>query len=204
MTRSRLHFWFDFASTYSYLSAMRIQAAASVAGIDVVWRPFLLGPIFRDCGWNDSPFNIYPAKGRYMWRDIERRSAAAGLPFQRPLVFPQNSLKAARIATALNRSPQLPDFCKNVFQAAFGSGRDISQGDVLISCLTASGASPDFLAKAEESEVKLALRHQVERARELDLFGAPSFTIGSEVFWGDDRLEDALGFAACQNRGGQI
>ena len=69
---ARIEFWYDFASTYSYLSAMRIESLAAGAGVEIVWRPFLLGPIFRAQGWDTSPFNLYPAKGRYMVRDIER------------------------------------------------------------------------------------------------------------------------------------
>ena len=70
MAGPKLEFWYEFASTYSYPAAMGIEALAETAGVEVVWRPFLLGPIFGEQGWNDSPFNIYPAKGRYMWRDM--------------------------------------------------------------------------------------------------------------------------------------
>src|ERR1041385_7871678 len=67
-----VEFWYEFASTYSYPAAMRIARKAREADVTVRWRPFLLGPIFGAQGWNDSPFNIYPAKGRNMWRDLER------------------------------------------------------------------------------------------------------------------------------------
>lgn len=80
MSRPVVEFWFEFASTYSYLSVMRIERAAQAAGVDVAWKPFLLGPVFLALGWNDSPFNIYPPKGRYMWRDLERLCAKEGLP----------------------------------------------------------------------------------------------------------------------------
>ena len=70
--RPVLEFWYEFASTYSYLAAMRIEPLAEAAGIDLRWRPFLLGPIFATQGWNSSPFNLYPAKGRHMWRYLER------------------------------------------------------------------------------------------------------------------------------------
>src|SRR5688500_3568936 len=93
-----LQFWFEFASTYSYPAAMRIEALASAAGVEVEYRPFLLGPIFASQGWIDSPFNIYPAKGRYMWRDLERICAARGLPLRRPTQFPRGSVLAARVA----------------------------------------------------------------------------------------------------------
>src|SRR5215510_4878250 len=91
-----LHFWFDFASTYSYLAAMRIGPLADKAEVQVRFRPFLLGPILKAQGWVTSPFNLYPAKGHNMWRDLERSCAELKLPFRRPDPFPQNSLLAAR------------------------------------------------------------------------------------------------------------
>ena len=93
-----LDFWFDFASTYSYPAAMRIRPLAREAGVTVRFGPFLLGPIFKAQGWDTSPFNLYPAKGRHMWRDLERLCADLSLPFRRPAPFPQNSLHAARVA----------------------------------------------------------------------------------------------------------
>ena len=87
-------FWFDFASSYSYPAALRCTGLADTAGVTVRYRPFLLGPIFRAQGWDSSPFNIYPAKGRYMWRDLERICSDLGVPFVRPATFPQNSLLA--------------------------------------------------------------------------------------------------------------
>src|SRR6516162_5214575 len=100
MPRPVLDFWFDFASTYSYLAAMRIGPLAEKADVRVRFRPFLLGPIFKAQGWTTSPFNLYPAKGRHMWRDLERSCAELQLPFRRPDPFPQNSLLAARVALA--------------------------------------------------------------------------------------------------------
>ncbi len=99
---AELEFWFEFASTYSYPAAERVVAAAVEAGAVLRWMPFLLGPIFAAQGWKDSPFNLYPAKGAYMWRDLERLCAAQGLPFQRPSVFPRGGLLAARVATAVS------------------------------------------------------------------------------------------------------
>src|SRR2546421_97355 len=93
-----LDFWFDFASTYSYLAAMRIGPLAQKAEVRVRFRPFLLGPIFKAQGWSTSPFNLYPSKGRHMWRDLERSCAELQLAFRRPDPFPQNSLLAARVA----------------------------------------------------------------------------------------------------------
>ena len=90
----RLEFWYDLASNYSYLAAMRIEALARAASIELAWRPFLLGPIFKSQGWSTSPFNLYPAKGRNMIRDMERITTDRGLPFVMPVNFPAMSLAA--------------------------------------------------------------------------------------------------------------
>ena len=117
-------FWYEFASTYSYPAALRIAALADERGVSLVWRPFLLGPIFVAQGWRDSPFNIYPAKGRYMWRDLERTCGAMGVPLKRPEPFPQPSLLAARVALALE-GDERSDFSRRVFVAEFGQGLPI-------------------------------------------------------------------------------
>src|SRR5215469_11852139 len=126
-----LDFWFDFASTYSYLAAMRIGPLAQKAEVRVRLRPFLLGPIFKAQGWTTSPFNLYPAKGRHMWRDLERLCADAGLRFRRPEPFPQHSLLAARVARAGLDQGWGEDFCRAVFRAEFGEGRRIDDAAVM-------------------------------------------------------------------------
>src|SRR5438105_1895941 len=116
----KLEFWYEFASTYSYLSAMRIDALAAAAGVAVAWKPFLLGPIFKVQGWDTSPFNLYPAKGRYMVRDLERLAADRGLAFVLPAVFPQNSLRATRLALIGLAERWGEEFCRALFRAEFG------------------------------------------------------------------------------------
>ena len=122
---AHLDFWHDFASTYSYLAAMRAEPLAEAAGVTLSWRPFLLGPIFVEQGWTTSPFNIYPVKGRYMVRDIQRLCAERGLTFRLPEPFPQNSLLAARLALAIPEALR-PAFSRAVYLAEFGEGRSIS------------------------------------------------------------------------------
>ena len=188
-----MQFWFEFASTYSYPAAMRIDALAREAGVKVEWEPFLLGPIFQGQGWNDSPFNIYPAKGRYMWRDLERICVRHGLPFRKPAIFPQHSLLAARTACVAKGEPWLPDFVCAVYRANFAEGADISKPETIAACLRSIGQDADaWLARAQAQENKTLLRTQTERACVLGIFGAPSFVSGPELFWGHDRLEEAL------------
>ncbi|MFC3229909.1 2-hydroxychromene-2-carboxylate isomerase [Marinibaculum pumilum] len=196
-------FWFEFASTYSYPAAHRVGALAAAAGVPVVWRPFLLGPVFAAQGMTDSPFNIYPVKGAYMWRDLERICDAQGLPLTRPGAFPRNGLRAARIATAALAAGAAwaPDFVRAVYHANFAEDREIADPAVLARLLTGLGAdAADWQARAETPETKAALRAATDEAQALGLFGAPSFTIagadgGVELFWGNDRLEQALAWA---------
>jgi 2-hydroxychromene-2-carboxylate isomerase len=104
---------------------MRIAPLAREAGITVRFRPFLLGPVFKAQGWDTSPFNLYPAKGRNMWRDLERLCGDLNLPFRRPEPFPQNSLLAARIALVGLNTTWGEEFCQAVFRAEFREGRQI-------------------------------------------------------------------------------
>lgn len=190
-------FWFEFASTYSYPAAMRIEALAAERSVSVSWRSFLLGPIFAGQGWNDSPFNLYPAKGRYMWRDLERVCDASGLPFRRPSDFPRNGLLAARVACHFSEAPWLPEFVRSVYRANFADDLDISSPEVISHCLACAGGNPALLLQeAAAPESKARLRAQTEEASSLGVFGAPAFVTGSELFWGNDRLEDALAWAS--------
>ncbi|MEI9989319.1 MAG: 2-hydroxychromene-2-carboxylate isomerase [Rhizomicrobium sp.] len=193
-----MDFWFEFASSYSYPAAMRVERLAKAAGVTLRWRPFLLGPIFSSQGWNDSPFNLYPVKGSYMWRDLERICAREGLPLTLPpLRFPQNGLKAARIALAAEGEGWMPDFARAVYSANFAERKDIADDGVLAEILTRVGADPAAtLAAANTPENKAKLRAQNEDAIARGVFGAPSFVVGDELFWGNDRLEEAIAWAA--------
>ena len=190
-------FWFDFASTYSYPAVMRIGPLAKAADVAVRFRPFLLGPIFKAQGWTTSPFNLYPEKGRHMWRDLERLCTDLGLPFRRPDPFPQNSLLAARVGIAALDHDWGEDFCRALFRAEFGHGMRIDDAAAIGGVLAdlRIEAAP-VLAAAQSDAIKARLRAQTDEAQRLGLFGAPSFTTADgELFWGNDRLEQALRWA---------
>lgn len=193
-----LEFWYEFASTYSYPAALRVEVAAEPLGIKVVWKPFLLGPIFQDLGWTTSPFNLQPAKGAYMWRDLERSCAQLGLPFLKPTVFPQNGLMAARIATALPDENTRSAFTRAVYTSQFALGQDISDHSLLAALLEQSGQNPaQIMARATSQQNKDALKERTEQARAHGIFGAPTWrTSDGELFWGNDRLDDALNWQA--------
>lgn len=192
----RMEFWFEFASTYSYPAALRIEALCRERSVELVWKPFLLGPIFAAQGWTDSPFNLYAAKGRYMWRDLERQCGKYGFDFRRPSAFPRNGVLAARVACLGADRPWLPDFVRSVFRANFAEDRDITQPEIIQAILDALGEPGGAVVRqAQSSENKDRLRARVDEATTLGLFGAPSFMVGDELFWGNDRLEDALDWA---------
>jgi 2-hydroxychromene-2-carboxylate isomerase len=186
-------FWFEFASTYSYPATMRIEALAQSQGVPIVWKPFMLGPVFRAQGWTDSPFNLFPAKGRYMWRDLERICAELSIPFRRPSQFPRNGLLAARIACWFATESWVPEFIRSVYRANFAEDLDISIASVPEHCLDRLGQpGAALIQQAQSPESKDKLRAQTERAVTLGIFGAPTFVVGAELFWGNDRLEEAL------------
>lgn len=208
MSSRSIDFWYDFASPYSYMSVMRIEAEAENHNIMVNWKPFLLGPIFRQHGFQNSPFNSFPRKRDYMWRDMERCCAALGLAFTRPEIFPGNGLYAARLALIGAEHGWVANFTKAVFEAYFGHGADLSDVDMLKSVLsTVTTDDVEMLWDgAMSSGNKERLRQQTEHADALGIFGAPTFIPSTqgirdeeaplEMFWGNDRLEAALAFEA--------
>ncbi|WP_018700939.1 2-hydroxychromene-2-carboxylate isomerase [Amorphus coralli] len=189
-----LDFFYDFASPYSYLSAARIEALAETHAIMVRWRPFLLGPIFRRQGWNTSPFNVYPAKGRYMWRDVGRLSSIRELPLVQPDPFPQNGLLAARCVLSVTGETARAEATRAIFHAGFGEGAQISDPDVVRAALDGAGLDGTaLLAAAAGDAAKMALRTNTDEAVSHGIFGAPSFVASDgEMFWGDDRIDDAI------------
>jgi len=190
-----LNFWYDFASTYSYISAMRIDDIAQASGVDVNWKPFLLGPVFSAQGWQDSPFNIYPVKGANMWRDMTRICHRQNIPLQRPDIFPAKSILAAKVAMVGSIDGWISAYSRAVFTANFAQNLDISKPETIISILTKLDLNADdVLARANSTE-GAGLRQQTETAIGQGIFGAPSFQVGDELFWGNDRLEHAIDWA---------
>jgi len=188
-----MDFFYEFASTYSYIAAMRIAPLAQAASVTVRWRPFLLGPIFKAQGWDTSPFNLYPAKGRYMVRDCEREAAANGLTFRLPEPFPQSTLLAARVAIAGLEEGWGEEFSRKVYRAQFAERRQVGDRNVIgeiVDALGQNGAAA--LVRAGSDDIKQKLRRNTAEAQQHGIFGAPSFIARGELFWGNDRLEQAL------------
>lgn len=193
MEHKTIEFWFDMGSNYSYIAMMRIEALAQTAGTRVVLKPFLLGPIFKSFGWDSSPFNLQKLKGEYMWRDMERQCAKYGIAWHKPSIFPRRALLPMRLAAIATDEPWLHSFCRLIMKRNFACDSDIDDAAVVQGVLDELGvpAAP-WLAQAQSERAKLLLREQTERALERGIFGAPMFFVARDMYWGNDRLEDAL------------
>jgi 2-hydroxychromene-2-carboxylate isomerase len=190
-----LEFWYDLASTYSYVAAMRVEGECARAGVELAYRPFLLGPIFSDLlGIKDSPFNVQPVRGRYMWRDLERLCQKHGIAWRRPTTFPRNSVLAARVACCAGAA--IGPVTRAIFSANFAEDRDIADPAVLRAVVVSAGGDGCLLVEhAQSAEVKTRLRANTSDAQRLGIFGAPDFLVNGELFFGQDRLEDAIAWA---------
>ncbi len=199
MNAPTLDFWFDFGSNYSYLSAMRIEQAAAAHGVALRWQPFLLGPVFRALGWETSPFVLQKEKGDYVWKDMVRQCRKYGLPWQRPSSFPRAAVLPLRIALAGAGQPWIGEFCRRTMRLNFAEDRDIDAPETMAALLAEMDLPAHRVIDEALSDAnKLRLRRQTETAMEKGIFGAPTFFVGDEMFWGNDRLDDALAFCRAQ------
>lgn len=193
----RVEFWYEFASPYAYLAAARIERLVAGHGIELDWRPFLLGPILKQRPQDSSSFqNPSPAQRRYRWRDIQRLCAAERLPLRRPSVYPRNGLLAARVALVAKDQGWGPAFTRAAYHANFAEDRDIAATAVIGALVRALDHDADaVLAQASSPANKARLAGEVEAAIARGIFGAPSFVVAGELFWGNDRLAQAIDWA---------
>ncbi|MET0558732.1 MAG: DsbA family protein [Solirubrobacterales bacterium] len=189
---SRASFYFDLGSPYAYLSAERISGLFTEAGLEQPeWQPVLLGGLFQR--FERGSWSQTPGREEGM-AEVERRASAYGLP---PIVWPDpwpgNTLTAMRTATFAKQTGRTVSFALAAFRQAFAAGRDLSEPDNVWIAAAACELHPRALEKAVQTEaVKGALREATEAAGERGVFGVPSVVVGDEVFWGDDRLEEAV------------
>jgi 2-hydroxychromene-2-carboxylate isomerase len=187
--------WIEYASTYSYLTVARIGRLAAQRGVTLDWQPFFLPPVRERQGLG-FPFPEASARTAHMWRDLERRAAKLGVPYRRPSTYPVNSLPTARVALAGKRDGWCQRFTEEVFRLHWTQGCLIGSDDNLQQALATLGLdAAQVLELANAPANKEALKAQTPRAIERGIFGAPSFVVGNELFWGDDRLEDAIDWA---------
>jgi 2-hydroxychromene-2-carboxylate isomerase len=195
-----IDFWFTMGSTYSYLSAMRVPGVEKSAGVSFRWRPFHLLVILQEM--KHVPFADKPAKCTYMWRDLERRAAMYKIPIKVPAPYPaKQSIMANLVAVVGMREGWGPDFVRAAYRHWFQQGEETGSEPNISKSLRDIGQDAGrVLLLANSEATKAALTTETHVAKELGIFGSPTFCVGRELFWGDDRLEDAISW--CRKRSG--
>ena len=187
-----LDFFFFYGSTYTYLTVMRIEEVAARAGIQVRWRPFNVREIMIE--QNNIPFRGKPVKTKYMWRDIERRAEQYGIAFGTIPPYPVDPEDLGnRVGVLAALEGWCPKYTKAVYRAWFLEHKapgDVEHLEQILAGLGLDAAS--VLARANSDEIVAKYAEETETARQHGIFGSPSFLVGEELFWGDDRLEDAI------------
>lgn len=184
----RLEYYFDYVSPFAYLADTQLPALAQRTGAEIVHRPFFLGGVMQAA--KNSPPIAVPNKGRYMFVEIQRWAKRYGVPANPNPHFPVNTLQAMRVAVAALGEPRFADLHRALFRGVWVEGKNLADEAVLEATVTAAGLdAAALLARAKQQDVKDALRRNTEEAVERGAFGAPTFFVGEEMFWGNDRLD---------------
>lgn len=195
MPAEHIDFWFTMGSTYSYLSVMRLPEVEKSSDIRFRWRPFHLLVILQEM--KHVPFADKPIKSAYMWRDIERRAAMYDIPVSLPAPYPvKNSIVANLVASVGMRQGWGVDFVHAAYRRWLQLGQETGSEPNVSASLRDIGLDPQpILELANGAEAMMALTAETDVARDLGIFGSPTFVVGRELFWGDDRLEDAISWS---------
>lgn len=179
-------------STYTYLTVNRVESLARRQGISLTWRPFSVRTIMIE--QNNRPFVGKPVKLAYMWRDVERRAMRHGVPFKGIPDYPNDPEElATRVAFVAAKEGWCADFAKVAYACWFLENKDPGNVDNLLPLLAELGKNADeVIATANGNDIRNEYRMTTEAARAKGIFGSPTFVCGEEIFWGDDRLEDAI------------
>jgi 2-hydroxychromene-2-carboxylate isomerase len=184
----RIEFFYDYASTYSYLAHREIERIAAAHEAELVFRPMVLGFVFKASG-NSMPAAV-PAKAAYMVHDVRRWVRHYGLPFRMPSVFPVNTIRALRTAIAAREEGSFAAYHHAVMGAYWAHDQDIGNPEILAAIASGAGLDgPRLVARAEEAPIKASLKANTDEAITRGVFGAPTFFVGEQMFWGNDRLE---------------
>jgi len=187
-----IDFWYSIGSTYSYLTVMRLSDYASEHGVSFNWRPFNVRDIMIE--QKNIPFSNKPSKSAYMWRDIERRASKYDLPISAPAPYPLDGLVLAnQVALLGHREGWGETYTIETYRLWFVDGQPAGSEPNISESLRRAGQNPEaVLDKAQSPEIVGALKSETTYCRDLGVFGSPTFVVGGEIFWGDDRLDDAV------------
>ena len=184
----QVEFFFDFGSPTSYLAWTQLPRIAAAAGAQIIWRPMLLGGVFKATG-NQSPVTI-PAKGRYMLQDLARFARRYGVPLAFNPHFPINTLTLMRGAAGYLDTERFQPYVQAIFEALWVQQKNLGQPEVLGEVLGAGGFDPaEFERLVNDEAVKQRLKASTEEAIERGVFGAPTFFVGNQLYFGQDRLD---------------
>jgi len=190
----QVEFFFDYGSPFSYLADTQLAALAQRTGATIVYWPMLLGAVLKATG-NASPIAV-PAKGRYMGVELQRWAKHYGVPFVTNRFFPINTMRLMRGAVAAQQADCFAEYHRAIYPAFWVDSANLGEPEVIRSLLVKAGLNANLLlARIEEPDVKEQLRLNTEEAVRRGVFGAPTFFVGEEMFWGNDRLtfvEEAL------------
>jgi len=190
----QVEFFFDYGSPFSYLADTQLAALERRTGATVVYRPMLLGAVLKETG-NASPITV-PAKGRYMGVELHRWARRYGVPFAANKFFPINTMRLMRGAVAAQHAECFAEYHRAIYPAFWVDSANLGEPGVIRAVLDKAGLNADLiLARIEEPDVKEQLRLNTVEAVRRGVFGAPTFFVGEEMFWGNDRLmfvEEAL------------
>jgi 2-hydroxychromene-2-carboxylate isomerase len=192
MAEGVIDFWFTMGSTYSYLSVMRLAGIERAHDVTFRWRPFHLLLILNEM--KHVPFADKPAKMDYMWRDITRRAPMYGLRPKLPAPYPaKQSVVANLVALTGMGEGWGADFVRTAYRRWFENGEETGSEPNVSSSLRDIGQDPArVLSLAHSREMNDRLVAETEAAKQMKIFGSPTFAVGREIFWGDDRLGDAV------------
>ncbi len=185
-----IEFWFDFSSPYGYLASERIGALADEHRRDVVWRPFLLGAVFKVTG--AGPNALDPMRGAYFLQDFARSADYLGVPIKMPAAFPFAAVTPSRAVywQEAQDPGKIPALVHALYRAAFARGGAIDTPAAVATAAAAAGIDPAGLeAGLQEPDVKATLKARTDEAIERRIFGSPFFLVDGEPFWGVDRLD---------------
>jgi 2-hydroxychromene-2-carboxylate isomerase len=187
-----LDFFLFLGSTYTYLAVNRADEVAAQHGVALRWRPFSVRSIMLE--QNNRPFVGKPVKLAYMWRDVERRAARYGIPFKTVPDYPNDSDELAnRVATVASIDGWCAEFARVAYAKWFLENKDPGRPEHLSDVLRQMNRDPsEIITRANSEGIRARYAAETELARSSGIFGSPTFVCGSEIFWGDDRLEDAI------------
>ncbi len=191
-----IEFWFSIGSTYTYLTVMRLDSIEENSAVTFDWKPFSVRALMQEM--NNVPFIGKPVKEKYMWRDLERRAGRHEIPISLPIEYPLPQFDLAnRVAIVAKTQGWCPDYVKAAYRLWMQEGLPAGSDANIERSVTAAGQRPNDVVEAANSPaVDKAYADATDAARTLGIFGSPSFVVaGKELFWGDDRLEDAVDWA---------